>query len=628
MVFHQDSLFNELRLRMKLLEQQNEQMAELMEEKLLLWLASDTIYSAGDVDELMFNLLERVCMILELPFASCCKISNEKLTLLNYFSAFNGNYSRAAPFSLTSSLISKLKSGPCVIQHSDFSANGFELSGTLPFIPESVAIIPFQSLYIPFGAFVFFDPSKVDKRLSGLTIVIKQIINMAVEKLEKLTLLEELKFLNASFENKLRERTAGLSQNIEGMEKEIAALKSSAAPIPVDNQPISQKPDVDWSNLLLNISHEIRTPLNGILGFTDLIMNSELSAANKEKYGSIIKTCGKSILKIIGDIIDLEKIESKKFQVKKDNFSIGALLTELYDHFKNDDMFRQKEKVELKLNMHLDAHTLINSDRSRIWQILANLIENAIKFTEEGFVEFGCKIQDAGGRKKTEKEVVFFVRDTGVGITTELQGYIFERFVKFEHEFSKMYGGTGLGLPIAKDIAGLLDGRIWFESEPGVGSQFFFGLPLSVVTIAGRDLPMTSKEIRNKFIWTGKKVLIVEDDEMSLIYLKEVLKSTQIDILHARNGRQAVEMFDQNPDIDIILMDVKLPEMDGYEATRQIKLKKADVPVIAQTAYAMADDHQKSIEFGCDEYISKPINRRKLLETMESFIRQADYSGL
>jgi signal transduction histidine kinase/CheY-like chemotaxis protein len=622
MVIQQDSIFNELRLRMRLLEQQNEQLAELMEQKLLLWLASDTIYQAGDVDELMYNLLERICMILELPYAACCKISNDQVILLNYFSANDGDYSRVCPFSFASGLTTKLKSGSVVIDHFDFHSNGFDYKGNSALKPESVSIFPFQSLYIPFGVFIFFDKEKGEKSLSGLSIIIKQIINMAVEKLEKLTLLEELKILNASFETKVRDRTIELSEKIEKLEQEISSLQFNNDHLAKEPSSPPARSNEDWSSLLLNLSHEIRTPLNGILGFSEIIRSTDLSPMSKEKYTSIIKTCGKSILKIIEDIIDLDHIEEHKIKLKSENFDIGAFLTDLYDHFKNDDLFRQKDKVELRLNTHIDSNTLINSDRTRVRQILMNLIGNAIKYTEEGFVEFGCKIQESGVKKKAEQEIVFFVNDTGIGIVPEFQGYIFERFVKLEHEFSKMYGGTGLGLSIAKDLAGLLRGRIWFDSEPGIGSHFYFSLPVNVVTFAGKELPMTSREIKNKFIWTGKQAMVVEDDEMSLIYLKEVLKSTQIEILHAKNGKQAVEMFRSNPNIDIILMDIKLPEMDGYEATRQIKQIKPTVPIIAQTAYAMADDHQKSLQVGCDDYISKPINRRKLLETMESFIHR------
>lgn len=622
MAIHQDSIFNELRLRMRLLEQQNEQLAELMEEKLLLWLVSDTIYQAGDVDELMYNLLERVCMILELPFAAVCKISNDKVALLNHFSVTDEEFSRTCPFSLSSGLILKLKSGPCVIEHSNFFENGFQISTSVSVKPESVFLFPFQSIYIPFGVFVFFDTVKEEKSLAGLSIVIKQIISMAIEKMEKLTLLEELKSLNVTFEKKVRERTRELTDKNEQLENEVETHKTNDVKrIETAGVPAKNTPDVS-SSLLMNISHEIRTPLNGILGFSEIIRNTDLSPGDKEKYISIIKTCGKSILKIVEDIVDLEYIETQQITIKNDDFAIGGLMTDLYDHFKNDDLYRQKENVELRLNTNIDGNTLINSDRGRIWQILVNIIGNAIKYTEEGFVEIGCKIQESYQKKKGEQLIVFFVKDTGIGIDKEFQKNVFDRFVKFEHEFAKMYGGTGLGLAIAKDLAQLLDGKIWFESEPGIGSQFYFSLPTSVATFAVKDLPMTSKEIKNKFIWTDKCVLIVEDDEMSLIYLKEVLKPTQIEIIYARNGKQAIEMVESNPKIDIILMDIKLPEIDGYEATRRIKLIKPLIPVIAQTAYAMADDYQKSMQVGCDEYISKPINRRKLLQTIESLIRQ------
>jgi signal transduction histidine kinase len=624
MAIHQDSIFNELRLRMRLLEQQNEQMAELMEEKLLLWLVSDTIYQAGDVDELMYNLLERVCMILELPYAAVCKISNEKVSLLNNFSAIDEEYSRTSPFSLTSGLISRLKSGPCVIDRRNFIESGFQISNNFSVKPESVFLFPFQSIYIPFGVFVFFNTVKKEKRLAGLSIVIKQIINMAIEKMEKLTLLEELKSLNVTFEKMVRERTRELSDKNEQLGKEIEVYKineNNRTETPLTPTKISEAVP---SSLLMNISHEIRTPLNGILGFSEMIRNADLSPGEKEKYISIIKTCGRSILKIIEDIVDLEYIETHQIKIKNEDFAIGGLITDLYDHFKIDDLFRQKENVELRLNTNIDGNTLINSDRGRIWQILVNIIGNAIKYTEEGFVEIGCKLQESYQKKKAEQMIVFFVKDTGIGIDKEFQKNIFDRFVKIEHEFAKMYGGTGLGLSIAKDLAQLLGGKIWFESEKGIGSQFYFSLPATVATFAVKDLPMTSKEIKNKFIWTGKCVLIVEDDEMSLIYLKEVLKQTQIDIIHARNGKQAVEMVEANPKIDIILMDIKLPEMDGYEATRRIKQIKPTIPVIAQTAYAMADDYQKSLQVGCDEYISKPINRRKLLQTIESLLMLPD----
>jgi signal transduction histidine kinase len=604
---------------MKLLEQQSEHKAEHMEEKLLLWLASDTISQSGDVDELLYNLLERICMIRELPYSSCCKISNEKVILLNHYTSYEESYSRTCPFSFSPELMDRLKSGPCFIDGHEIAGSGFGLSPSFFFEPGSIAIFPFESLYIPFGLFVFFDSRRKEQSLSGFSIAMRQIISMAIEKLDKLTLLEELKNLNASFEIKVRERIHELTESNTRLTKELELQKQ---PLKVDpNDEVTENKPIDIrSTFLLNISHEIRTPLNGILGFSEIMRKSDLEKPEKEKYINIIRTCGKSILKIVDDVIDLSNIETNQVQIKKEDFPLGKLMTDIYDYFKNDELFIQKENVEIRLNMNLDGNSIINSDRKRVWQILINLIGNALKYTEKGFVEIGCKIQENGHPKKGNLNLLFFVRDTGVGIEKNLQSSVFDRFVKIEHEISKLYGGTGLGLTIARELAEMMGGKVWFDSEAGVGSQFYFLLPDSVLTLNGKDKPLTSKELKAKYNWIGKRVLIVEDDEMSFIYLKEVLKATQIDILHARNGRQAIEFTISNPNIDVILMDIKMPEMDGYEATRRIKEINQKVPVIAQTAYAMADDQQKILQVGCDDYVSKPINRRKLLQTIDVLI--------
>jgi len=347
------------------------------------------------------------------------------------------------------------------------------------------------------------------------------------------------------------------------------------------------------------------------------LRSAEITEEEKQNYINIIKTCGKSIIKIIDDVVDLSKIENNQIVITKDDFPIAGFMTELYDHFKNDELFRQKKEIELRLSINIDGNTIIHSDREKVWQILINLIGNALKYTEEGFIEIGCKIMDSKEHKKGNKDLEFFVRDTGIGIEEELQSAVFDKFFKIEHDISKLYGGTGLGLTIARDMAKLLGGDIWFESRPQDGSEFYFKLPDSVLVLNGNDKPLTSRELKSKYNWDGKRVMIVEDDEMSFIYLKEVLRSTNIEILHAWNGVEAVKMASADPGIDMILMDIKLPEMDGYEATRQIKEIKGSIPVIAQTAYAMADDKQKSIQVGCDDYITKPINRRKLLQSMD-----------
>jgi signal transduction histidine kinase/CheY-like chemotaxis protein len=496
---------------------------------------------------------------------------------------------------------------------------GFTLSSTFFFSPESIAIFPFNSLSVPFGAFVFLYDEKTEQDISGLSIVIRQIISLTTEKLDKLTLLEELKDLNASFEIKLRERTHELTEKNSRLEKELKLLNhpSNKGDIIRDPEHIQSKTE---SSLLKNISHEIRTPLNGILGFADIMRKTEMDSAERNKYINIIKMCGKSILKIFDDVIDLSNIESNQVKIIREDFPLGKFMNDLYDYYKNDELYQQRENVEIKLTMNLEGNTVVYSDRKIVWQVLMHLVGNALKFTNKGFVELGCKIHTSEPPKKGLHDLLFFIRDTGVGIDKSVQHLIFDRFFKVEHEISRLCGGTGLGLSIARDLAVMLEGKIWFDSEPEAGSQFYFLLPASAQVLIGKDKPLSSRELKARYNWPGKRALIVEDDEMSFVYLKEVLKATQIDILHARNGRQAIELFEANPDISLVLMDIKLPEMDGYEATKQIKQIRPSIPIIAQTAYAMADDQQKIINVGCDDYISKPINRRKLLQAIESLM--------
>ncbi len=347
MSLHQDSIFNELKLRIKLQEQQSGFKAEHMEDKLLLWLVTDTISHAGDVRELLVNLLERVCMIRELPYAACCKITGDHLELLNHFTPHNEKYSLELPFGLSPELIDRLRSGPVFIDGNEMEEEGFNVSPSFFFSPESIALFPFHCLSVPTGLFVFLYDEKTEKDIAGFSIVIRLIINMAVEKLDKLELLEELKILNATFDKKIRERTEDLQEKNTLLIRESEQIKKqlSESLLKVPDQ--SQIPDTS-SSLLMNISHEIRTPLNGILGFAEIMRKSDLESHEKEKYINIIKSCGKSILKIVDDVIDLSNIETKQVKVVKEEFPIGKLMTEVYDYFKNDELFRQKEDVELK----------------------------------------------------------------------------------------------------------------------------------------------------------------------------------------------------------------------------------------------------------------------------------------
>ncbi|MBC8486275.1 MAG: response regulator [Bacteroidetes bacterium] len=624
MTIKQDIIIDELKLRIKFLEKQENQMAERMEEKLLLWLVSETINQTCDRDELLYNLIERISIIRDIPYCACFKISDNDVKLLaSYFTTpeFNKDICN---FKFSPSLIKRLKSEPCFINKDSFDSEGITFNDNFYIQPESVSIFPFQSLYIPFGIFMFFETDDKKNNLSSVSIVIKQIISMAIEKLEKLAVLEELKELNISFEKKLQERTKKLSDYNKELKDEIKERNRSEKKLIMNKERV-EKSDKLKTSFLSNISHEIRTPINGILGFSEIIRKDDLHTDEKEKYTNIIKACGKSLLKIIDDVIDLSKIESNQIQLNIEEFFITKFVTELYDFFINDELFKQRQKVELRLNININGSTMIKSDREKLQQILINLVGNALKYTEEGYIEIGSKIEE-GKYNGANKDLLFFVKDTGLGIPEDMHESVFEPFVKIEHDISKLYGGTGLGLTITKNLVELFGGKVWLKSKPGKGSEFYFTLPDSVLVVNGQEKLITTGEIRDNYNWDGKLVLIVEDDEMSLIYLKEVLKSTNINIIHASDGEQAIEFAHNNPDIDLILMDIKLPEINGYEATRKIKYFRKSVPIIAQTAYAMADDRQKSLQVGCDDYISKPINRHKLLYTMDVLMKEHSFA--
>lgn len=619
MAIYQDTIINELKLRIKLLEKQNNLKAELMEERLMLWLVSDTINQSSNRDELFFSLLERIAAIREIPYCVCCRISNNDQYLLSSYSVQTGDEFDSCMMNLSPELIHQLKSGPVFISHDEFASEGLYISDSSNVSPDIVSIFPFQSLYIPFGFFAFAEEVAYDQSLASVSLVVKQVIHVAIEKLDKLTMLEELKELNSTFESKLRERTNKLNDANADLKKEIDNLKSRKK-TPKQKPTTAKKSEIKPS-VLSNISHEIRTPLNGILGFSELLRENGISIDERDNYINIIKSCGKSLLKIVDDVIDYSKIESNQVTIRNEDFSIAKFMTEIYDYFKNDELFKQRENVELRLNINVGGNTLINADSKKLRQVLENLIGNAIKFTQTGYIEIGCKPLDDGEFGSNTNDLVFFVKDTGVGIEKDKQDLVFDEFFKIEHDISRLVGGTGLGLTIAKHIVEMFNGKIWFDSKIDVGSEFYFTLPDAINSTSANGKPISSKEIKTKYKWAGKKVLIVEDDEMSAVYLQEVLKSTKVDTFLARSGREAVDAVLENQNFDLILMDIKLPEMDGFEATRRIKEINDAIPVIAQTAYAMADDHQKSLEVGCDGYISKPINRRKLLQAMEVLIQ-------
>jgi CheY-like chemotaxis protein/nitrogen-specific signal transduction histidine kinase len=352
------------------------------------------------------------------------------------------------------------------------------------------------------------------------------------------------------------------------------------------------------SAFLANMSHEIRTPMNGIIGFANLLKKQGLSGEKQNEYVNIIQQSGERMLNIINDIINISKVESGQMEVVTTKVNVNEQIEYIYSFFKPE---AEKKRIQLEYKISLPTReATVNTDSEKIYAVLINLVKNAIKFTDSGSIEFGYnKIGDFIG---------YYVKDTGAGIPVDQQDLVFERFRQGSQSLTRNYEGAGLGLSISKAYVEMLGGTIWVESLPGIGSTFYFTVPyfpLFEENKDGADLSFKSKKGENI---KNLKVLIVEDDDISEMLLSLELKNFSSEILSVRSGDKAVTACRNNPDIDLVLMDLKMPLMDGYEATRKIREFNNDVIIIAETAHALSGDKEKAIAAGCNDYISKPFD--------------------
>lgn len=361
------------------------------------------------------------------------------------------------------------------------------------------------------------------------------------------------------------------------------------------------------SAFLANLSHEIRTPMNAIMGFSDLINLDGLAKDDLEKYSRIIKKSSKYLLSIINDIVEISHIDAGQVELKETKINLESFFLEIYNTYKVSVPPEKGLKLKVKIPSGLNSNIVI--DEVKLRQILINLLNNSLKFTEKGEICFGYVVNSAS-------EISVFVKDTGIGISPEHHEIIFERFRQIDSGHSILHGGSGLGLSIAKAYVELMGGNIKVESEPGKGAEFIVTFPL-----VKAEKVKTQQEITSSFETSveqnGKIILVAEDEDINWFFLDQLLTRLNYKLLRAVNGREAVKVCLENKNIDVVLMDIKMPVMNGFEALEEIRKIKPELPVIAQTAYALPADIER-LKASFDDFITKPIDRHILLEKIQN----------
>ena len=368
------------------------------------------------------------------------------------------------------------------------------------------------------------------------------------------------------------------------------------------------------ANFLANISHEIRTPLNSVVGFANLLLSDDLSMETREEYISHINYNSEKLLQIIGDIIDLSRLESSQIEITYEETSLSEIINEVIEETRQSIKRNEKPIILTMKNNFESSGDLIFTDRLWLKRVLNHLLDNAVKFTLEGSVELAYARED--------EKIVFRIKDTGIGIRKENLSRIFEEFRQEIDGHHRPFEGLGVGLTLAKEVIERMGGSISVESEKGFGSEFSFSIPFRQAGSI-RNKHRGQEKLAGSLNWSTKKCLLVDDNKDVLIYLNRVLLDTGINVLMARSGAEAIEIIKNTPDIDVIVLDMQMPEMNGIEVTREIRKIRKNLPIIAQTAFIFEDDKDIIIEAGCDACLIKPIRKEHLLTVMSGFITTA-----
>ncbi|PKP39746.1 MAG: hypothetical protein CVT98_00605, partial [Bacteroidetes bacterium HGW-Bacteroidetes-15] len=364
---------------------------------------------------------------------------------------------------------------------------------------------------------------------------------------------------------------------------------------------------------LANMSHEIRTPMNAIVGFSYLLTDPESTEESKTEFIKVIKSNGEVLMNLINDILDISMIESGQLKTIPKPIVLTELLDELKYFYNQEKEKFKKNHISIVTDYDKDCERLIiNTDSIRLRQIISNLLSNALKFTKEGKVSFGFRLSDSN-------EIIFFVRDTGIGIELEKHEVIFDRFSKFNsNNDSQLFSGTGLGLAICSELVGMMGGKIWLDSFPEKGSTFYFTLPFNPSNTSGSTTKIKENKVaKDKLV--GKTILIAEDVASNYQLVSAFLAHTEVNLIWAQNGVEAVDLFTKNRNIDIILMDVQMPLMDGLKALQKIREIDNKIPVIVNSAFYLTEEMEKSFAAGCSDYMTKPIRKMDLLVKLSHY---------